>query len=114
MPTRRRYLRGVGAGTAALLAGCVTSADGDLDPLAATSLDETARAQFRGGLRNRGYVDATVPGDVTVDWTMPINRGEHTAAKSTPVAVGDGDIVVAGDTGTVRRVSADGTVRWRT
>ncbi|PSQ09294.1 cell surface protein [Halobacteriales archaeon QS_5_70_15] len=48
---------------------------------------------------------------------MPINRGEHTAAKSSPVAVGgtdSGDIVIAGDTGTVRRVSADGTVRWST
>jgi len=114
MPTRRRYLRGVGAGAAALLAGCVTSADGELDPLAPTSLDETARTQFRGGLRNRGYVDAAVPGDVTVDWTMPINRGEHTAAKSTPVAVGGGDVVVAGDTGTVRRVGASGEIRWST
>ncbi|MEF8790913.1 MAG: PQQ-binding-like beta-propeller repeat protein [Haloarculaceae archaeon] len=114
MPTRRRYLRGVGAGAAALLAGCVTSADGELDPLAPTSLDETARTQFRGGLRNRGYVDAAVPGDVTLDWTMPINRGEHTAAKSTPVAVGGGDVVVAGDTGTVRRVGASGEIRWST
>ncbi|MEF8877688.1 MAG: PQQ-binding-like beta-propeller repeat protein [Haloarculaceae archaeon] len=114
MPTRRRYLRGVGAGAAALLAGCVTSADGELDPLAPTSLDETARTQFGGGLRNRGYVDAAVPGDVTLDWTMPINRGEHTAAKSTPVAVGGGDVVVAGDTGTVRRVGASGEIRWST
>jgi len=114
MPTRRRYLRGVGAGAAALLAGCVTSADGELDPLAPTSLDETARTQFGGGLRNRGYVDAAVPGDVTLDWTIPINRGEHTAAKSTPVAVGGGDVVVAGDTGTVRRVGASGEIRWST
>jgi outer membrane protein assembly factor BamB len=112
MPTRRRYLRSVGAGTAALLAGCVTSADEEFDPLAATSLDETAATQFGGGLRNRGYVDASVPESVEVDWTMPVNRGEHTAAKSTPVAVGDGDIVVAGDTGTVRRVSPEGEVRW--
>ncbi|MEF8841292.1 MAG: PQQ-binding-like beta-propeller repeat protein [Haloarculaceae archaeon] len=114
MVTRRRYLRSVGAGTAALLAGCVTSADEEFDPLAPTSLDETAATQFRGGLRNRGYVDASVPESVEVDWTMPINRGEHTAAKSTPVAVDDGDIVIAGDTGTVRRVSPDGEVRWDT
>jgi len=117
MPTRRRYLRSVGAGTAALIAGCVTSADEEFDPLASTSLDGTAATQFRRGLRNRGYVDATVPDAVEVDWTMPINRGEHTAAKSSPVAVGgtdSSDIVIAGDTGTVRRVSADGTVRWST
>ena len=116
MPTRRRYLRSVGAGTAALLAGCVTSADEEFDPLAPTSLDEAATAQFRAGLHNRGYVDATVPESVEVDWTMPVNRGEHTAAKSTPVTVGDGggDVVVAGDTGTVRRVSPDGEVLWDT
>jgi len=113
MQTRRRYLSAVGTGTAGLLAGCVTAADEEFDPLARRSLDETAATQFRGGLRNRGYVDATVPEDVTVDWTIPVNRGDHTAAKSTPVAVG-GDIVVAGDTGTVRRVSAEGEVAWST
>lgn len=115
MPTRRRYLRGVGAGTAALLAGCVGFTDEAFDPLASTALDETAETQFRRGLHNRGYVDATVPEAVEVDWTMPVNRGEHTAAKSTPVAVGgtdSSDVVVAGDTGTVRRVSADGEVVW--
>jgi outer membrane protein assembly factor BamB len=118
MQTRRRYLRTVGAGIGAttVLAGCVTSADGDgeFDPLAGTSLDRSATTQFRMGLRNRGYVDATVPERVTVDWTLPVNRGDHTAAKSTPVAAGDGggDVVIAGDTGEVRRVTPEGEIEW--
>ena len=117
MQTRRRYLRAVGAGVAGavpLLSGCVTSADAEFDPLVPTSLDRSAATQFRGGLRNRGYVDAPVPDRVAVDWTLPVNRGEHTAAKSTPVAVGDGDVVVAGDTGRVQRVTPAGEVLWST
>jgi outer membrane protein assembly factor BamB len=115
MQTRRGYLRSVGSGALATLvstSGCVTTADGEFDPLAPTALDESTTAQFQTGLRNRGYVDAGIPERVEVDWSMPVNRGEHTAAKSTPVTVGGGDVVVAGDTGEVRRVSASGDVRW--
>jgi outer membrane protein assembly factor BamB len=120
MLTRRQWLRRVGcgltAGLAGGLAGCAAAPRAldaaSFDPLAPTPLADTATVQFRGGLRNRGFVDATVPPRVRVDWTLPVNSGTHTAAKSTPVAVG-GDVVVAGDTGELRRVSPDGEVRWR-
>jgi outer membrane protein assembly factor BamB len=119
MFTRRRLLASGGAALSAGVAGCLSGrsrpiGSASFDPLAETSLDETARAQFRGGLRNRGYVDATIPDAVEVDWSLPINRGEHTAAKSSPVAAGEsGDVVVAGDTGEVRRLAPDGTIRWK-
>lgn len=114
MPRRRQYLRAVGAGLAAGLAGC-TYAPGQtesFDPLADRSLDEFPATQFRGGLRNRGYVDRSVPDAVEVDWSLPVNRGDHTAAKSTPVAAPDGDVIVAGDTGTIRRLTTGGTTVW--
>jgi outer membrane protein assembly factor BamB len=117
MHTRRQWLRRVGAGIGTGLgvgvAGCAGAprASGEFDPLAPTPLDDRAVTQFRGGLRNQGRVDAAVPPRVTVDWTLPVNRGDHTAAKSTPVATG-GDVVIAGDTGEVRRVSPDGGTRW--
>jgi outer membrane protein assembly factor BamB len=116
MPTRRQWLRRVGSGAALGLAGCAAApratSSSDFDPLAPTSLDEVASASFRGGLRNRGTVDATVPDGVRIDWSLPVNRGDHTAAKSTPVAIPGGDLVVAGDTGEVRRLSPAGDVRW--
>ena len=115
MPTRRQWLRRVGGGLGVGLAGCAAApraADrAAFDPLAPTALDERAVTAFRGGLANRGYVDVAVPSMVRVDWSMPVNRGEHTAAKSTPVAV-EGDVVVAGDTGELRRVGPGGETRW--
>lgn len=116
MPSRRTLLRGAGAGFATALAGCVTSPLGawKFDPQASTSLDEHATAQFRGGLLNRGYVEATVPERVTVDWSLVVNPGTHSAAKSTPVTAPDGDVVVAGDDGYLRRVTPEKEVRWRT
>jgi len=113
MPTRRRFLRAAGAGGLAALAGCQgLGRTGDLDPLAETELDESATTQFRGGLRNLGYVDRSVPDTVGVDWSLPVNRGDHTAAKSTPVALPGGDVLVAADTGVLRRVAPGGDVRW--
>jgi outer membrane protein assembly factor BamB len=114
MPTRRQFLQVTGAGAMALLAGRSSSPSpaGRFDPLAPTTLDEFATAQFQGDLRNRGYVEATVPDRVEVNWSLPVNRGEHTAAKSTPVATPDGDVVVAADTGTLRRVTPEGDVEW--
>ena len=114
MLTRRQWLRraaGVGVGVG--LAGCAAAprAADEFDPLASTPLDERAVTGFRGGLRNHGFVDRTVPPSVRVDWSVPVNRGDHTAAKSTPVSVA-GDVVVAGDTGEVRRLSPAGVVRW--
>jgi len=46
---------------------------------------------FRRGLRRYGYPEETVPSSVTVDWSFPINRIGHTAAKSTPRPTPDGD-----------------------
>jgi outer membrane protein assembly factor BamB len=115
MPARRDLLRAAGMGAAALAAGCLATAPSrppGLDPLAASSQDEHAAAQFQGGLRNRGYVDHAVPDAVRVDWALPINRAEHTAAKSTPVIAPGGDVVVAADTGKLRRVRPSGEVRW--
>jgi outer membrane protein assembly factor BamB len=114
MPSRRRFLQTTGAGLLSPFAGGVTRPylGERFDPLAPTTLDERAATQFQCGLRNRGYVDETVPASVDVDWTMPVNRGDHSAAKSTPVFASDGDVVVAGDTGDIRRVSPAGEVRW--
>ena len=118
MPTRRQWLRrlGGGLGVSLGLAGCLSAPRASdrrsFDPLASTSLDERASTQFRGGLRNRGYVDRTVPDEVVVDWSMPVNRGDHTAAKSTPASTPEGDVVIAGDTGEIRRMWPDGTVQW--
>lgn len=115
MPSRRQALRLAGAGLATALAGCAARpprAAHDFEPLADTALDTEAFAQFQGGLRNHGYVEATVPDAVTVDWSLPVNRGDHTAAKSTPIATLDGDILVAADTGDLRRVTPGGEVVW--
>ncbi len=114
MPSRRALLTAVGAAVAST-AGCLAAAprsDRILDPLADTRLDERATTQFQGGLHNRGAVDHSIPSAVAVDWRLPINRGDHTAAKSTPVQLPDGDVVVAADTGHVRRISPAGDVRW--
>ena len=111
---RRRFLRGVGATAAVASAGCV----GQLRTLTGSPSSppaETAGAQFRGETTRRGvYPDQTVPESVTVDWRLDgLNTGSHTAAKSSPVEAPDGDIVVAGDTGEVWKVSPDGEIRWQ-
>lgn len=110
MPTRRAVL----AGAAGLAAGCAgaPSRQAALDPLADRGLDRRAFAQFQGGIRNLGYTDRRVPDAVRVDWSLPVNRGEHSAAKSSPVPVPGGDVVICGDTGRIRRVAPDGAVRW--
>ncbi len=115
MPTRRQFLRASGGAAALALAGCAArapSATYDLDPLASTTLDEHASTQFQGGLKNQGYVDREIPDAVAVDWRLPVNRGDHTAAKSTPVGTPDGDVVICGDTGTLRRVTPDREIQW--
>ncbi|THE63724.1 cell shape-determining protein [Salinadaptatus halalkaliphilus] len=71
-------------------------------------------SMFRRGLRRYGYYpDVTVPETVTVDWSMPVNRIGHTAAKSTPRPMPDGEtILVAGDDGRVHAVTPTGERRW--
>lgn len=117
MPDRRQVIRALGATAATGLAGCVAAAptaEFDGDPPTVSGLDEHAFTQFQGGLRNRGYTDTAVPAAVEVDWTLPVNRGDHSAAKSSPVRTPDGDVVIAGDTGVVRRVTPAGGVTWST
>jgi len=121
-PSRRGFLRlGAGAAATAGLAGCTTFVDaGD------TGLDGAATAQFRGGLRRRGYCpDVRVPDAVEVAWSHPVNTGDHTAAKASFVhvpadavqqATGDEDagdrLVVPGDDGAVRAFTPDGERLW--
>ena len=96
------------------LAGCAAPSGADsAAPLAPTPLDGAASAQFRGGLQRWGLQDVPVPADVTVDWTLEaVNTGTHTAAKASPVSAPTDDVIIAGDTGTVRAVRPDGSVRW--
>ncbi|WP_276273029.1 PQQ-binding-like beta-propeller repeat protein [Haloarcula litorea] len=108
--TRRTFLAGLGTAVAGSLAGCQSG----FDPLADTALDETAATQFRQGLLNRGYTDRSIPAAVEKRWSLPTNRGDHTAAKGSPVLAPTGDLLVADDTGRIRALSTDGEVRWAT
>ncbi|RQG95899.1 outer membrane protein assembly factor BamB family protein [Natrarchaeobius chitinivorans] len=69
---------------------------------------------FRRGLRRYGYYpEAVVPSDVRVDWSFPVNRIGHTAAKSTPRPTPDGEtVLVASDAGDVHAVTPEGERRW--
>lgn len=105
--TRRAYLLAASGAVIGSLTGC--SARGDINRL------ETRPATlFRGDLQRRGYYpDATVPSGITREWRIgPINPGDHTAAKASPVSAPTGDIIVAGDDGRVSMVAPDGTRRW--
>lgn len=108
--TRRAFLATLGATTVGTLAGC----QAEFDPLASTALDEHAATQFRQGLLNQGYRDVSLPDSVERAWDLPANRGDHTAAKGSPVLAPAGDLVLADDTGRVRAISTDGEVRWET
>lgn len=116
--SRRAFIGALGTGTVGAVAGCAVE-----PPSARTEpiIDEdglppatAAETQFRGGLGRRGvYPDATVPETAEIEWTVRgMNTGEHTAAKASPVETPDGDVVVPGDTGEVRRVTPAGDVRW--
>ncbi len=118
MTTRRRFLRttaGAAAASAAGLAGCTRIVSGPNDPVPIEgSVDATATTQFRGGPRRRGdRTDLAVPDSATVDWALDaVNTGDHTAAKASPLSLPDGDVLIPGDDGTLRRVAPDGAVRW--
>lgn len=121
--SRRDLLVGAaGAAGLAATAGCTTLA-GVVAPEAAPA---AATAQFRGGLHRRGFrPDVRVPDDVSVAWSLPINTGDHTAAKASFVhaparavreATGDdtaGDrLVVPGDDGYLRALTPAGDLVW--
>jgi len=122
---RRRFLAGLAAAGLAGHAGCtglVDDADGrdraSFDP-DGRPYDETypagdAVTMFRRGTRRLGYYpDATVPDAVEVEWSEPINRIGHTAAKSTPRPTPDGDrLLVLDDVGRVHAFAPDGESHW--
>ncbi len=68
---------------------------------------------WRGGVHRIGYQpNETAPEAITLAWSLPgINKGTHTAAKSSPLYV-DGSWLVPGDTGILYRVSHAGEVLW--
>ena len=113
--SRRAVLGSLGLAAAGGTAGCLSTGVGnrriDEDGL---PVSETAPTQFRGGLQRRGvYPDATIPEEPRIEWTLHgVNRGDHTAAKASPVSTPDGDIVVPADTGTLRRLTPDGELVW--
>ena len=133
--TRRDLLRVAGGVGVAGLAGCSSldgdsTADGDSPAADAGSgfdeadlpLDLDGRpqssdglaSQFRQGLRNHGHIDATIPETVGVRWSVPANRGEHSASKGSPMPTPSGDILVADDTGRIQSIAVDGTTNWAT
>ena len=125
-PTRRRLLATVGAAGLVGLGGS-TITHGRLLPNCASAATATTGAapatprpvadeitMFRRGLRRYGYYpEETVPDDVRVDWSFPVNRIGHTAAKSTPRPTPDGEtVLVASDTGVIHAVAPGGDRRW--
>lgn len=69
---------------------------------------------FRGNLQRHGYYpDEQLPSDFDRAWRIAgINRSRYTAAKSSPVAAPNGDIIVGGDTGSIYAVTPSGETRW--
>ncbi|MFC7187917.1 PQQ-binding-like beta-propeller repeat protein [Halorubrum yunnanense] len=130
--TRRDWLRAAGGVGVAGLAGCsslgdVSPTDGDdggpgFDGGADLPLRLADRpqspdglaSQFRQGLRNHGHVDAAIPETVEVEWSVPANRGDHTASKGSPMPAPSGDVLLADDTGRVQSIATDGAVNWST
>ena len=120
---RRRFLAGLAAAGLAGHAGCTGLVDDGRDrasfdperrPYDDTYPAGDAVTMFRRGTRRLGYYpDATVPDAVEVEWSEPINRIGHTAAKSTPRPTPDGNrLVVLDDVGRVHAVAPDGESRW--
>lgn len=70
---------------------------------------------WRGSLERTGYVpNETVPDFIEIEHRLTgFNTGEHTAAKGSAVIV-NGTILVGADTGTLYRVTMNGTVLWET
>ena len=117
--SRRAFLATVGVAATGATAGCSAGLPGFGAP---GSIDddglppaEFADTEFRGGLARRGvYPEATVPTDPGVEWTIRgVNTGDHTAAKASPIETPDGDIIIPGDNGDIRRVTPAGEEVWR-
>jgi len=122
--SRRGVLAGIGA---AWTAGAVawsqlrggydreqSAFDPEVLPYDETYPDDDGITMFRRGLRRLGYYpEAVVPERVEIEWSMPVNRIGHTAAKSTPRPTPDGDtVLIPSDTGELHAVRPDGEIRW--
>ncbi|WP_255198337.1 PQQ-binding-like beta-propeller repeat protein [Halorarius litoreus] len=121
--SRRAFLGAAGLATAGVTAGCSSTITGTAPPTetgaaagadAAGSAPDVAQATFRGGLQRHGvYPEATIPESPAVEWTRRgLNTGDHTAAKASPVATPDGDLVVPSDAGIVQRYTPAGDLVW--
>lgn len=75
--------------------------------------EQTRLAAWRGGPRRQGYRPCVeVAREVALDFRITgINKGDHTAAKASPVPV-NGSWLVAGDSGVLHRIGADGSIHW--
>jgi outer membrane protein assembly factor BamB len=57
--------------------------------------------------------ETPIPETIRQDWKLPgINKGDHSAPKSSIVPTPDGNLIIAGDTGMIYSVTPDGTVNW--
>jgi len=108
--SRRQVLCGLSTVAGVSLAGCLGASS---DPAGdGGTLSEFAETQFRGGLRNQGQTGETIPPAVSQDWALPANESDHSATKGSPVITPDGDVLLADDTGRLRRITPEGAVRW--
>ncbi|MEF8783117.1 MAG: PQQ-binding-like beta-propeller repeat protein [Haloarculaceae archaeon] len=117
--SRRAFLGASGATTASALAGCLTVAPQsppervDEPTSESESLPERPATLFRADIERSGYwPEESVPDAVELAWSIPgINKGDHTAAKSSPLYY-DGAVITPGDTGTVHSFDPDGERLW--
>lgn len=107
--TRRGFLRVAAAAGVTSSAGCT-----QFGGLVAEDFPKTPTAEFRRNNRRDGYVpDKSVPEKVERQWRIAgINVGDHTASKSSPVPDGEGNVVVAGDTGEIHSFTSRGQLNW--
>lgn len=72
--------------------------------------------QWRSDIHRTGYEDVTLAFDETAPSLLVrhdgLNKGIHTAAKSSPIVLDDGTFIQAGDAGIIYRLRLDGTVVW--
>ena len=117
--SRRALLAASGTAVATALGGCLTIAPQsspeyvDGPTAESEALPERPATLFRSDLARTGYwPDESVPDRVDLEWSIPgINKGDHTAAKSSPLFY-DGAIITPGDTGTVHSFTPSGDRNW--
>jgi outer membrane protein assembly factor BamB len=117
----RREVLALAGGVAATVAGCTSvvsppeSPPSDSTPSQSTGGAKRPDTIFRADVARTGYwPDQQVPLEVGVEWSVPgINKGDHTAAKPSPLAY-RGDIIVPGDVATIFSYTPAGELNWST